>query len=120
MYEPRELLAQPTTDFCNVLVIPDGKSAKYQRGCLVQVAGRGEDGRYRCGPHLREYERWLDWMDQRRAVDETGQRLRNALGTAGLDACLGQTSSRGIGATGVISVEMTPTEAEQLINRLSE
>ena len=38
MYEPRELLAQPTTEFCNVLVIPDGKSAKHQRGCLVQVA----------------------------------------------------------------------------------
>lgn len=117
MYEPRELLAQPTTEFCNVLAIPDGKSAKHQRGCLVQVVGRGEHSRYRCGPHLREYERWLDW---RRAVDETGQRLKNALGTAGLDAYVAQTSSPGIGAIGVISVEMTPTEAEQLINRLSE
>ena len=52
-------------------------------------------------------------------VDETGQQLKNALGTAGLDAYVAQTSSPGIGATGVILVEMTPTEAEQLINRLS-
>ncbi len=65
-------LTERTPDYCNVVVVPSGRSQRHARGCLLPVSGMAEDGSYRCATHLREDERRLEWGDRYRAAEARG------------------------------------------------
>jgi hypothetical protein len=116
--QPRELLAEPTTEYCNVLVVPSGKSAKWKRGCLVPPAGTGEDGRVRCGPHLKEEELRLEWVDRLNAADREADDIRARFLAAGIGEPFVRRGVSGQHADPWLEVGFSGPEAKEILRRL--